>query len=108
MTRLPISVCIISGPEAHRIARSLESVSSWTAEVIVVLNDDVKDGTDDIAARSGAKVFREPWKGYMAQKNSAAEKASSEWILNLDADEVVSLELRDQIIALFQDEPDLS
>ena len=95
--RLPISVCIIAGNEAHRIRRALESVASWTAEIIVVLNDDVSDGTDQIAAEFGAKAFREPWKGHIAQKNSAAQKATGDWILGLDADEEISPPLRDEI-----------
>lgn len=102
MTRLPISVCMISGPEAGRITRALESVSGWTSELIVVLNEDVADATADIASRFGAKVFREPWKGFTAQKNSAAHKASQDWLLGLDADEVVSPELKQELLALFE------
>jgi glycosyltransferase involved in cell wall biosynthesis len=93
MDKLPISICMVSGPEAHRIAKALESVSAWAAETIVVLNAEVHDGTEQIALRYGAKVFREPWKGFIGQKNSAASKASQPWLLNLDADEVVSPEL---------------
>ena len=94
---LPISVCMIAGNEAHRIHRALDSVSSWVEEIIVVINDDVTDGTDKIAAGFGAKVFREPWKGYGPQKNSAADKATQPWLLNLDADEEVTPALRDEI-----------
>jgi glycosyltransferase involved in cell wall biosynthesis len=94
----PISVCMISGPEEQRIRRTLESVRSWTSEIIVVLNQEVSDRTEEIARELGAKVVREPWKGYAAQKNSACEKATQEWILNLDADEVISEKLRDEII----------
>ena len=101
LKQLPISVCIIAGNEALRIRRALESVAGWTAEIIVVINDDVSDGTDKIATEFGAKVFREPWKGHIAQKNSAAQKANSDWILGLDADEVVSPELRGEIEQLF-------
>jgi len=71
---LPISVCMIAGPEAGRIRRALASVAGWAAEINVVINDDVTDGTDRIAAEGGARVFREPWKGYVAQMNSASEK----------------------------------
>ncbi|HZQ45571.1 MAG TPA: glycosyltransferase family 2 protein [Verrucomicrobiae bacterium] len=97
MSDLPISVCMISGAESRRIARALESVSGWTREIIVVLNNDVQDGTEQIAMDRGAKVFREPWKGHIAQKNSAASKASQPWILGLDSDEAVSPELKGQI-----------
>jgi glycosyltransferase involved in cell wall biosynthesis len=99
--QLPISVCLVAGNEAHRIRRTLDSVIGWTAEIIIVLNDDVADGTDKIAAEFGARIFREPWKGFGGQKNSAAEKTGSEWILGLDADEVVSPELKLEIQRLF-------
>ncbi|MDB6109124.1 MAG: wcaA [Pedosphaera sp.] len=94
---------MISGPEAHRIGGALESVAGWTGEIIVVLNEDVRDGTEEIAAKYGAKVFREPWKGHVAQKNSAVDKATHDWVLGLDADEVVSPELRDEIMRVLQD-----
>jgi glycosyltransferase involved in cell wall biosynthesis len=92
---------MISGAEAHRIGRALESVTGWTTEIVVVLNHDAADGTEVIARKHGAKVFREPWKGYIAQKNSAAEKSSQPWLFNLDADEVVSAGLRKEIESLF-------
>ena len=99
--RLPISVCLISGAEEKRIGDALESVARWTTEIIVVLNQDVHDRTEEIAIRQGAKVYREPWKGHVAQKNSAANKARQDWILGLDTDEVVSAELRQEIHELF-------
>ncbi len=95
--KLPISVCLIAGNEAARISRALESVVDWASEIIVVLNDDVNDGTDKICEASGAKVFREKWKGHIAQKNSAADKAAQPWVFGLDADEVVSPELAGEI-----------
>jgi len=87
---LPISVCMIAGQEARRIQRSLASVAGWVSEIIVVINDEVADGTDAIAASMGAK-------------NSAAVKAAQPWVLALDADEVVSPELRRELEALFAD-----
>ncbi len=99
MTVLPISVCMIAGPEAGRIRRALDSVAGWTAEIVVVLNQDVADGSDQIARAAGARVFREAWKGYIGQKNSAAAQATQDWLLGLDADEEVSPALRDEIIA---------
>lgn len=99
--RLPISVCIIAGNEAGRIRRALASVAGWTSEIILVINQDVTDGTDAIGVSYGAKIFREPWKGHIAQKNSAAQKAAQEWILGLDADEEVSAALRDELQTLF-------
>jgi glycosyltransferase involved in cell wall biosynthesis len=105
---LPLSVCMISGAEAPRIGRALESVASWTAEVIIVLNDDVTDDTQRIATEYGARVFPEKWRGFIAQKNSALAKATQPWLLGLDADEVVSLELRAEIMTLFASAPEKS
>ena len=105
--RLPVSVCLIAGNEARRIRRTLDSVAGWTSEIVVVLNEDVTDGTDKIALEFGAHVFREPWKGYVAQKNSVAAKATQPWLLNLDADEVVSPELCAEIQRLFSESEQL-
>src|SRR4029077_13624683 len=98
--QLPVSVCVVSGAEAHRIGRLLESVAPWVAEIIVVLNQEVADGTDGIAEKHGAKVFREPWKGFIGQKNSAMDKATRPWLLNLDADEIVAPALAQEIAAI--------
>lgn len=99
MAKLPLSVCLISGAEAGRIGRVLQSIEGWAQEVIVVLNQDVQDGTEALCLAKGAKVFREPWKGFVAQKNSAAEKATGPWILSLDADEEVPPALWQEIAA---------
>ena len=88
---------MISGAEAHRIEKALESVRGLAAEILIVLNNEVKDDTAAIAQNYGAKVFREPWKGFIGQKNSAAEKCSQPWLLNLDADEVVTPTLAAEI-----------
>jgi glycosyltransferase involved in cell wall biosynthesis len=96
---------MISGAESHRIGKALASVAEWTSEIVVVLNEDVRDGTDSAAAAFGAKVFREPWRGFAAQKNSVADKASQPWLLGLDADEAVSDSLRQEIVELFAPSP---
>jgi glycosyltransferase involved in cell wall biosynthesis len=99
-TALPISVCIIAGNEAHRIGGTLKSIHGWTREIIVVINDNVNDGTEKVVESFGGKVFREPWKGFLNQKNSASDKCTQSWLLNLDADEVVTPELRQEITAV--------
>ena len=104
MQRLPISVTMISGAEAHRIGRALASVENWAGEIIVVLNEEVSDSTDEIALRHGARVFRERWKGGIAQNNSACDKATLPWVFGIDADEVVSDKLQAEIAALFLDD----
>ncbi|MBI3417828.1 MAG: glycosyltransferase family 2 protein [Verrucomicrobia bacterium] len=102
MKKLPISVCLIAGAEAQRIGRALSSVADWTSEIIVVINEEVTDGTEEIAASHGAKIFRHPWTGFREQKNRALEYAQQPWVLALDADEEVSPELRASIEAFFE------
>lgn len=77
--------------------RVLASVAGWAGEIIVILNEEVTDGTDRIVESHGGRVYREAWKGFIAQKNAAAARASNPWLLNLDADEEVSPELQQEI-----------
>ena len=104
MSRLPISVCIIASNEAHRIGRTLDSVQGWTREIILAIDDKVADGTDKIAVNYGAKVFSQPWAGHAAHRNFASSHATQPWLLAIDADEVVSEELREEIIAAFHNQ----
>jgi len=55
------------------------------------------DRTAAIAEAMGARVTRRPWPGYGAQKNFGVLQATSDWILNIDADEVVTAELAAEI-----------
>lgn len=96
MDRLPLSVAIITYNEEDIIGRTLESVKDIASEIVVV-DSRSTDRTREIAKSYGAKVYVEDWKGYAGQKNSALEKCTQEWVLFLDADEVVSEELRDSI-----------
>lgn len=93
--RPTLSVAIITLNEEANLPRTLESVK-WADEIVVV-DSGSTDKTCDIARSFGAKVFVEPWKGFAAQKNSALDKCTSDWILSLDADEEVSPELRNEI-----------
>ena len=102
MTRLPISVCLVAGNEAHRIRPALDSVKDWTSEIILAIDEKVTDGTDKVAAGYGARVVSQPWRGHAAHRNFASAHAAQPWLLAIDADEVVSDKLRDEIIAAFQ------
>jgi glycosyltransferase involved in cell wall biosynthesis len=99
-----LSVCVIAGAEAHRLGICLGSIKGLASEVIVVVDDRATDGTAEVAKNLGAKVFTESWKGHIAQKNSAADKACGDWILSLDADEAVSIRLREEIVKVLSSE----
>lgn len=93
---MKLSVGIITYNEEKRIGRTLDSIKDIADEIIIV-DSESTDKTVEIAKSKGAKVFVEKWKGYGPQKNSVLEKCTGEWILLLDADEVVSIPLREKI-----------
>ena len=98
--RIPISCFVVAKDEADRIGRTIESVRDWLSEVIVI-DGGSTDGTPEIADELGAKVLFRAWDGYGPQKRYGEECCRFNWLLNLDADEVVTPELRDAILALF-------
>lgn len=95
LARPPLSVVIITLNEAHNIGRALASVR-WAEEILVV-DSGSNDNTETIVKGAGARWLHNPWLGYGQQKNFANQKASHDWILSIDADEEVSLELRTEI-----------
>ena len=90
-----LSVVLITHNEETNIQRTLKSVVQLVrdgAGEIVVVDSGSTDSTVAIAKSLGAKVFQEPWKGFAAQKNSAIDHATGDWVLSLDADEELSSE----------------
>ncbi|MEO1318582.1 MAG: glycosyltransferase family 2 protein [Pseudomonadota bacterium] len=102
--RLPLTVTIIAKDEAERLPRVLAAVG-FAAEVIV-LDCGSNDGTPELAEAAGARVLRTDWPGYGQQKARAERAATHDWILNLDADEIVTPALAAEIRALFADHGD--
>jgi len=95
MARPKISVTIITLNEELNIARAIHSVR-WADDVLVV-DSGSTDRTVEIAKSLGARVIYHPWPGYGKQKNFSQENCHHDWVLNIDADEVVSDELRLEI-----------
>lgn len=91
-----LSVIIIAKNETDRIRATLESVHGW-ADEIILLDSGSTDGTPDVAREYTDKVWETDWPGFGAQKQRALDKASCEWVLSIDADEIVSNELRNEI-----------
>jgi glycosyltransferase involved in cell wall biosynthesis len=104
-----LSVVIITHNEEANLGRTLESVRPLVADgkgEIIVVDSGSTDRTVEIAKSFGAKVFVEEWKGYAAQKNSAIDKATGNWILSLDADEEVDQKLLEEVSWLLGAIPD--
>jgi glycosyltransferase involved in cell wall biosynthesis len=89
--RATLSVAIITLNEEINLPRTLASIA-WADEIVVV-DSGSTDATCAIAQTYGARVTIEPWRGFAAQKNFALSLCTSDWVLSLDADESVSLEL---------------
>jgi len=96
------SVIIITKNEASHIGRCLESVS-W-ADEIIVLDSGSQDDTLSICRQYTDKVYETDWPGFGVQKQRALDKATGDWVLSIDADEVVTPELRMEIEQAFQQE----
>jgi len=97
-----LSVVIITHNEEANIGRTLASVKPLVADgkgEVIVVDSGSTDRTVEMAESFGAKVFVEEWKGYAAQKNSAIDKATGDWILSLDADEELGPGLAGEVYA---------
>lgn len=96
-----LTVTIITLNEEKNIGRCLDSIRNLADEIVVV-DSGSTDKTVEIAKGEGAKVFVREFDNFANQKNYAAQKATGEWILSLDADEEVSPELRREIMVLLK------
>lgn len=103
---MKITGAIITLNEEKNLPRSMGSLA-WCDEVVVV-DSGSKDRTVEIARHAGARVLHRDWTGYADQKNYAAEAASHDWILSLDADEVLSEGLREEILRVRSSSPEVA
>ena len=92
-----ISVVINTWNEENNLPRALASIRG-IADEIVVVDMHSTDRTIEIAKVAGAKVYSHKQTGYVEPaRNFAISKATGKWILILDADEELSLKLRDKL-----------
>lgn len=92
-----LSAVIIAYNEEINIGRCLQSLVGIADEIIVV-DSCSTDKTCLIAEQYGAIIIQHPFVGFAAQKNYAAQCATHNWVLSLDADEVLSEELKSAIL----------
>lgn len=90
-----LSVVVITKNEEARIKNCLDSVR-WADEIIVV-DDESCDKTVEIAKTFGSKIFVRKMDNEGRHRNWAYAKAKNNWVLSLDADEIVTAELKDEI-----------
>ena len=96
----PLSIFIIAQNEADRIGRTIEAARALSDDIIVV-DSGSSDGTQALAESLGARVIFNAWPGYGQQKRFAEDQCRHDWLLNLDADEVVPPDLAAEIASLF-------
>ncbi len=101
--RLPLSVFLIARDEAARLPATLAALGF--AHEIVVVDSGSTDGTQAVAEAAGARVLHRDWEGYGPQKAFAEAACRHDWVLNLDADEVVTPALAEEIAVLFASGP---
>lgn len=104
---IPISCCIITKNEADRIGDCIRAVEGLVDEVVII-DSGSSDETVAIAEALGARVIFHTWPGYGPQKRYSEDMARNDWILNLDADELVLPELYAEIKALTASRPPLN
>lgn len=103
MARTPLSLFVITLDEEANIGRCLDSAKGLAAEMVVV-DSGSTDRTCEIAEARGARVVRTHWRGYGPQKRFAEDQCAHDLVLNLDADEILSPALREEISGLLGNE----
>ena len=95
-----ISAVVLTLNEEHNLPKALRSVSSWVDEIVVVdMHSD--DKTPDIARSFNAKLFVHPRVGLQdPAREFAMGKATGEWIINLDADEIIPYALSRRLLEI--------
>lgn len=98
---LPLSIFIIALNEADRIGHAIAAARPLSDDIVVV-DSGSTDGTQAVAEALGARVIFNTWPGYGLQKRFAEDQCRHDWLLNLDADEVLPPDLVAEIAALFR------
>jgi len=98
-----ISALVITKNEAENIRECLASLQ-WVDEIVVV-DAESADGTVAQVKAFTNKIFVRRWEGFSAAKNFALAQCTSEWVLWIDADERVTSELHEEIIATLAGNP---
>lgn len=106
-SRPPLSAYIRTLNEARMVADVVRAALKIADEVVIV-DSGSTDGTQEIAREAGARVIAHEWLGNGHQKRLAEDHCRHDWLLDLDADEIVGEAFAAEIRTLFQDgEPPL-
>ena len=104
MTTLPISCYIRTQDEERMIGHVLEAASKVCNELIIV-DSGSTDKTIEIAKSYGAKIIHQPWLGNGCQKRVGEKACTNDWVLDLDADEILDTTSIHSIKSAFESMP---
>lgn len=104
-SRPTLSVCMIVKNEEKLLGKCLDSVKD-IADEIVVVDTGSTDKTMDIAARYGAKIYQHPWQNdFSLHRNQSLSYATGEWVLQIDADEVLDPDTKSALLDTIRNAP---
>jgi len=102
MSKLPLSVVVITKNEEANIGDCLGSVKGWADEIIIV-DDESTDKTIEIAEKYADKIFHRKMDNEGKHRNWSYVQAKNDWVLSLDADEYASEALKEEISQVLPD-----
>lgn len=92
-----LTIAVLTKNEAHRIRNCLQSAAF--ADQCIVVDSGSTDNTRELAQAAGAEVFNYPdWQGFAVQRNRLLQHSTCDYIFFLDADEVITPELQDELM----------
>jgi glycosyltransferase involved in cell wall biosynthesis len=102
--RISLSVVVLTKNESGRIAKCLDSVKGWADEIIVI-DDESTDDTVKIVRQYTDKIISKKMDVEGRHRNWAYAQAKNIWVLSLDADEIVTAQLREEISEVLKSNP---
>ena len=104
LNSLPLSVVYITQDAGSILGKSLASVCDIAQEIVVVDSGSL-DNTLEVAKSYGAQIFQHSWQGFPAQRQWAVDRATHDWVLMMDSDEVLTKQASTEIKKLLCRQP---
>ncbi|MCP4482776.1 MAG: glycosyltransferase family 2 protein [bacterium] len=95
-----LSAVIITKNEELNIARTIDHLLDWVDEIVVFDSGSIDETLNILRAyrNSKIKIYEVDWQGFAMTKNQAIAKTKADWVLSVDADEVITKKLKQEIL----------